>query len=29
MIVVGKGYYDLMSGIEKLTGLAKEDFIKA
>ena len=29
IIVVGKGYFDLINGIEKLTGLSKEDFINS
>ena len=26
--IVGKGYLDLISGVEKITGLKKEDFLK-
>ena len=29
VIIVGKGYLDLINGIEKLIGLKKEDFLKA
>ena len=29
IIIVGKGYFDLIVGIEKETGLKKEDFLKA
>jgi hypothetical protein len=28
MSVVGKGYLGLISGVEKITGLKKEDFLK-
>ena len=28
MSIVGKGYLGLISGIEKITGLKKEDFLK-
>ena len=29
LIVVGKGYFDLIKGIENLTGLKKEEFLKS
>lgn len=29
IIIVGKGYFDLIKGIEKKTGLKKEEFLKA
>jgi hypothetical protein len=29
IIIVGKGYLNLINGIERLTGLKKEDFLKA
>jgi len=29
MLIVGKGYLGLISGIEKITGLKKEDFLKS
>jgi hypothetical protein len=27
MIILGKGFIDLISGIEKLTGMKKEEFL--
>ena len=29
MLIVGKGYLGLISGIEKITGLRKEEFLKS
>jgi len=28
MLIVGKGYWELTIGIEKITGLKKEEFLK-
>ena len=29
ILIVGKGYWELIAGMEKITGLKKEDFLKA
>ena len=28
ILIVGKGYWELIAGMEKITGLKKEDFLK-